>query len=114
MIYTIYIVPILIIVIGFLMCKYPPKKPNWFVGYRTRSSMKDKIVWEIANRYCGNIWMKLGSIMLVLSFLIHVLVWVKQIMFYEMFLSIIIICQVVLLVLTIVIVEGKIKNINSK
>ena len=68
MIYTIYIIPTLIIIVGFLMYKYPPKKPNWFIGYRTRNSMKDKDVWEIANRYCGNVWMKLGSIMLVISF----------------------------------------------
>lgn len=110
MIYTIYIIPVLIIIVGFLMYKYPPKKPNWVVGYRTRNSMKDKDVWGIANRYCGNVWIKLGSIMLVLSFLLHALEWFRKIMFSEIFLSIIIICQVVLLVLTIVIVEGKIKK----
>jgi uncharacterized membrane protein len=31
--------------------KFPPKKINWFYGYRTRRSMANEEVWKVANTY---------------------------------------------------------------
>ena len=39
--FEVFMIPVLMIIAGCLMSKYPPKKVNWFVGYRTRKSMKD-------------------------------------------------------------------------
>ena len=49
MMYTVFLIPILIVVVGFLLFKFPPSKPNWFIGYRTNKSMKDEKAWKEAN-----------------------------------------------------------------
>lgn len=111
MIYTIFLVPILIVVVGIWMYKYPPKKINFFVGYRTFSSMKNKEMWDFAHKYCGKIWMILGLMMVILSSILYLLVWLKIISFTENILLIIISGEVVILLLSIFIVENKLKNI---
>ena len=42
MIYIIFLIPIMMIIIGYFMYKHPPKKINHIVGYRTSKSMKNK------------------------------------------------------------------------
>lgn len=112
--YVIFIIPLLITIIGFFMYKYPPKKPNWFVGYRTRSSMKDKNIWERANKYCGQLFIKVGLITLLISLLIWILGYFKIIIFSEMLLAIIVLCEVGTLLLSGIMVENKIKSTNKK
>ena len=110
MIYTIFILPLLQIITGYLMYKYPPKKINHFIGYRTFSSMKDKKIWVIANRYCGSLWIKIGIILLVITIILSILIYLKIINFTEKFLVIIIFCQVTTMLLSVIITEHKIKN----
>ena len=47
--YTIFLIPVLMILVGIIMFKYPPKKINFFVGYRTVNSMKNKERWDFSN-----------------------------------------------------------------
>lgn len=108
--YVIYIIPILITVIGFLMYKRPPKKINWFVGYRTRKSMKNQEVWEKANRYCGKLCIIVGLIMVVVSVIVNVLFYYKIIMFSETVLAIIVLSETIPLLLLGLMVGSKIKN----
>ena len=110
MIYTIFIIPVMIIVIGYLMNKYPPKKPNYLIGYRTRKSMQNNEVWKIANQYCGVLWIKLGILMLIITSIIFVLVSLNIINFTENLLIIVTVSEVIILVQTIFIVENKIKD----
>lgn len=111
MIYVIFIISFMILLIGYLMYKYPPKKINFLVGYRTFSSMKNKEMWDFAHEYCGKIWMILGLMMVILSSILYLLVWLKIISFTENILLIIISGEVVILLLSIFIVENKLKNI---
>lgn len=110
MAYTIFIIPLLITFVGFLMYKNPPKKINWFLGYRTIKSMKNEKIWKKANQYCGKLWIKFGIIMLLISSLIFTLLHFKLIILSETIIAIIILSQVIILVLSISIVENKIKN----
>ena len=110
MVHTIFIIPLLITFVGFLMYKNPPKKINWFLGYRTIKSMKNEKIWKEANQYCGKLWIKLGIIMLLISSLIFTLLHFKLIILSETIIAIIILSQVIILVLSISIVENKIKN----
>ena len=110
MIYTIFIIPVMIIVIGYLMNKYPPKKPNWFIGYRTRKSIQNNDIWKTANQYCGALWIKLGILMIIITSIIFVLVYLNLINFTENLLIIVTITEVIILVQTIFIVENKIKD----
>jgi uncharacterized membrane protein len=45
------ILPALMLVLSFLLMKFPPKEINSLVGYRTQRSMKSQQAWEEANRY---------------------------------------------------------------
>ena len=108
--HVIYIIPILITLIGILMYKRPPKKVNWFVGYRTRKSMKNEKVWEEANRYCGKLWIIIGIAMVIIAFLLNILFYLRIIIFRETILTIIVFSQIIPLLLSGLMVESKIKN----
>jgi uncharacterized membrane protein len=40
--------------IGYIFYKFPPKEINMMYGYRTNRSMKNKDVWEFANKKSAN------------------------------------------------------------
>lgn len=110
MIYDSFIIPLLMILTGYLMYKYPPKRINHIVGYRTYKSMRNKEMWDYANKYCGKLWMILGLIMSVLTFVLLFLVLLEVIIFTENILITVIVIQVVMLLLTIFIVENRLKR----
>lgn len=110
MIYTIFILPLLQIITGYLMYKYPPKKINYFVGYRTSKSMKNEKIWDFANKYCGSLWIKMGIILLVITTILSILIYLKVINFTENVLIIIMFFQVTIMLLSVIITEYKIKN----
>ena len=113
MVYVIFLLPVIIILIGYLMNRYPPKKINWFVGYRTRKSMEDENVWKTANKYCGALWVKLGLIMFVISLILYILFHLKVIALSEEGFAIIVLCQILPIFLSGILVEKKIKDINK-
>ena len=114
MIYVMFIIPLMILVIGYLMNKFPPKKVNWFVGYRTRKSMSDENIWKVANKYCGKLWINIGFIMIIVVALLCALIYLDIIMFSETLLSIIVFCEIVPVILSGIFVEKKIREINNR
>lgn len=110
-IYVVYLIPLLIMVVGFFMFKYPPKKINWFVGYRTRKSMQNEKVWKESNKYCGKVWIKLGIVMLLLSFILILVLHLYNVILTETILAVIVLSQVAVLVIFCGIIE---KNIRKK
>ena len=110
MLYTLFIIPMLILLIGYFMYKYPPKKINWFIGYRTRKSMKNEEDWKFANRYCGKLWIITGLIMLVVTLMVFGIFYLNIIKYTENLLAILVLVQVAIIVFPIFIVESKIKN----
>lgn len=56
--------PVLMILFGWIFSKYPPKEINSIYGYRTKRSSKSKEAWEFAHRYFGGIWYKAGLALL--------------------------------------------------
>ncbi|EYE87243.1 membrane protein [Fervidicella metallireducens AeB] len=59
------LIPLTTVGLGKLFIKNPPKEINKVFGYRTSMSMKNKYTWEFAHKYCGELWVKLGLIMIV-------------------------------------------------
>lgn len=53
--------------IGLLMLKFPPKKINWYYGYRTSNSMKDQKRWDFAQIYSAKEIIKLGGLLMLSS-----------------------------------------------
>ncbi len=64
------IIPVLMLFFGLKFRKKGPSKINWFYGYRTTMSMKNKETWEFAHEYCGRVWRRWGAIMLIVSMLL--------------------------------------------
>lgn len=64
-------IPLVMIVAGYLMYKKPPKDINGFVGYRSTMSRKNKDTWFFAQEYCGRLWIKAGSAMLIPSIIVQ-------------------------------------------
>lgn len=71
-------VPVIALIAGYLMYRHTPKSINALVGYRTSRSMINQDTWDFANKYCAKLWIKLGIITSVISFLIYILFDVNE------------------------------------
>ena len=61
------LVPIVMIIAGYMMRKHPPRKINWIFGYRTQRSMKNEETWAFAHALCGRLCWKIGWIAFAVS-----------------------------------------------
>ena len=54
------LIPVIMIVGGYMMYKHTPKSINGIYGYRTKRSMKNMDTWKFAHDRCGHLWWKVG------------------------------------------------------
>lgn len=54
-------VSILLLIVSAILFLFPPKKKNYFYGYRTKKSMKTIKNWKFANRISAIIMMLLST-----------------------------------------------------
>ena len=73
------LIPLLMVGLGKLLAKHPPKRINGIYGYRTKRSMKTQETWDFAHRYLGNLWFRLGLVLIPLSALPLIFVYGKDI-----------------------------------
>lgn len=59
--------PVLMIAMGNVFLKCPPKNINDIYGYRTTMSGKNQETWDFAHHYCGKVWHKVGWVLFVLT-----------------------------------------------
>ncbi len=64
------LLPVLMIVIGKVFIKNPPRQINGIYGYRTRRSMRNQTAWVFSHLYCGKLWRKFGWVMLPVSMIV--------------------------------------------
>ncbi len=55
------------VAIGLLTKKFPPKKINWWYGYRTPRSMKNQDTWTEANRFASELSQKIGWVLITIG-----------------------------------------------
>lgn len=67
MLIFVLIIPSVMIIIGQIYRKKPPKDINMIHGYRTPMSTSSKEAWDFAHRYFGKLWLVFGIIILILS-----------------------------------------------
>jgi uncharacterized membrane protein len=67
------LIGVILIIIGLIMSRFPPKKFNGFYGYRMPSSMKNQQTWDEANRFSAAYMTKTGFITLVVGIIITAL-----------------------------------------
>ncbi|MEM7085686.1 MAG: SdpI family protein [Bacteroidota bacterium] len=83
----------LLFILALIFQKFPPKKINWYYGYRTQRSMKNDTIWKAANTFSINHMIKVCT----LSFLLPVLLY----FLYDTYLLIITIVVHTLLILSV-------------
>ena len=66
------LLPVIMLIAGYLMYKHSPKDINGIIGYRTKLSMKNQETWDFAQKFCGKLWLKIGGIMLLLSIILQI------------------------------------------
>ncbi len=71
------LVGVIFVIAAVVVYIFPPKKINYFYGYRTASSMKSQEAWDFSQRYSAVIMFRLGLILLGAS-LINLLLPMSQ------------------------------------
>lgn len=66
------LMPMLMLIAGYMMYKHPPKEINGIVGYRTKRSSRNLETWKFAHNYCGKLWMKLGAVLMIPTVLVQI------------------------------------------
>ena len=100
--------PILMILIGLLWKKHPPKQINSFYGYRTARSMQSQEAWDFAHAYHAKTWMFWGISLLIFSLAAMILIYRKE--NYEIYDLVIIGIQIVVMLFSIVPTELALKK----
>ena len=54
------LIPAIMIGVGLLFLKRPPKRINYVYGYRTKMSIKNDDTWNFAQKHCGKLWFRGG------------------------------------------------------
>ena len=67
MLVYILLVPLIMIIFGWVFIKKAPKDINYIYGYRTPMSTSGKDAWEFAHRFIGKLWFILGFVILIPS-----------------------------------------------
>jgi uncharacterized membrane protein len=64
----------ILVIIGLIMSRFPPKKINDYYGYRMPSATKNQQTWDEANRFSAAYMAKAGFVTLVIGIVITALV----------------------------------------
>ncbi len=97
--------PLLMLGIGYLFMKRPPRDINAFIGYRTAMSMKNEETWLFSHRFCGKLWFWVGLISLIPS-VIPLLFFIGQSTDTVSLVGVCVMCvQMLILIATIIPVE---------
>jgi len=60
---------ILFVIASYFLLRYPPRKINFWYGYRTASSMKNKERWDFAQRVGARYMRNTGCIFIIIGLL---------------------------------------------
>lgn len=103
--FTDLLIPLTMIIMGYILYKKPPNDINGVYGYRTRRSKQSIKAWKYANTLCGLYWIKLGLIVLMIVVIDKLLVPMKP----ENLSIINFVIGIVALIVPIFIIEKKLK-----
>jgi uncharacterized membrane protein len=100
------LIPVMMTVIGLLIKKYPPKKINSVIGYRTIRSMKSNQAWSFAHRRLAQLYIPTGIVTALISGAAILIFWDYN----ETAFRIILAAQVIVLLLTVIPIEKALKK----
>ncbi len=62
-------VPIILIIAGVHLLRFPPKVINGIIGFKTKAASRSQATWDYANHRAGILLLRIGSILFVLALL---------------------------------------------
>ena len=78
MLLTSLLIPVIMLVFGWVFRCRAPKKINVWYGYRSARSMKNEDTWVFAHQHIGRTWMIAGAVLLVISVIPMIAVYGKD------------------------------------
>ena len=78
MLLTSLLIPVIMLVFGWIFRRRAPKKINVWYGYRSARSMKNEDTWVFAHQHIGRTWMIAGAVLLVISVIPMIAVYGKD------------------------------------
>ncbi len=104
------VMPLLMVIMGRVFVKHPPKTINNVYGYRTVLSRKNQQTWDYAHDCCGRLWQKTGLVMCLLTLLVALPVKDRGDTVVGWVLGIWVCLQCAVLILSVPAVERKLKK----
>ncbi len=65
--------PLVSLIMGIILWRNPPGR-NAFFGFRSKLSMSDDDIWQLAQTYCGRLMTAVFSVMTALAVIVNTLV----------------------------------------
>ena len=78
MLLTSLLIPVIMLVFGWIFRRQAPKKINVWYGYRSARSMKNEETWSFAHHHLARTWMLVGAVLLVISVIPMIAVYGKD------------------------------------
>ena len=75
MLVTCLMIPVIMLIAGFIMFRHTPHHGNVAFGYRSTASMRSPEAWKFANEYCGKLWMIFGAALLAAVLCSFLFMW---------------------------------------
>lgn len=104
------LIPTIMFLFGRVMYKSAPNDINYIFGYRTTRSMKNDDTWQFAHKYCGQLWWRLGLIMLIITLVVHISFYNSSENVIGKVTAIVMTIQVIVLILSIIPTEIALKK----
>ena len=77
MLIVVLLIPLTMLLFGWLFFRRTPKEINYVFGYRTKRSMRNEETWKFANQYLGKVWYLCGLLSAPLSVIAMAIVFEK-------------------------------------
>lgn len=77
MLIVVLLIPLTMLLFGWLFFRRTPKEINYVFGYRTKRSMRNEETWKFANQYFGKVWYLCGLLSAPLSVIVMAIVFEK-------------------------------------
>lgn len=110
---AIHIIPFMCLLVYLTFQYSPPKKANKFLGYRTKRSMSNQLMWDYSQTYFSILYARVASVLLCLNIILSIIT-----LFVEFTACLIILCSVMCihalsLLIPIIFVERKLKKFSN-
>ncbi|MEY3679268.1 MAG: SdpI/YfhL protein family, partial [Bacteroidota bacterium] len=70
----IIVAPALLLITATIFCLFPPRRINYWYGYRTSYSMQNQEIWDYANKTAANYFFLFSLILLFIDLILMLLI----------------------------------------